>query len=549
MTAKFFSSARKKRLCVVFAVIFVVTLLGPSIDSAEAHRFGFRGGFRGGFGRSFASRRGFGVRRFRSFNRFRFRGFRGFGRSRFNSLAFRGRRFGFGRFNRFRRFGFAGRRSRFVKFRPRYSSFAFSHFPVRRFHSGFQTFKSVPVRSYKVVNNYRSYPNYNVSYPTYTVAGTGWNHLAGKNFVNARNAFVNDIAVNKSAGSARVGFALAAASNGELDKGVWAMRRAFDQNSNDVASMMLDDGVKDTVVDVTRLYEERMEKGGNKNDDAFMLTALYQMQGDPEMASMAMEYVVTDGQLDAAARNLKRLVDSEMDAVPMSKGRAWDLLAAGNSRNALNEFVREISRDETNGQHKVGYAIAIADQGDLARGAWAMRRAFGADAEGTSDMMLSGNLRKTVERVSDLYAKDAELSGFNNDNAYMLAALYLLQGDVEGAELMTKNCAHDPDCFVLKMITQEMDAQTKLVDEVMTVMKTELEEVLPEPGVRLLDQDLAPQFDLPLVDGKVERDLPSEEPPVHGPELPPDFKREPEFLDPESGRDEVPESDEITACN
>jgi len=71
------------------------------------------------------------------------------------------------------------------------------------------------------------------------------------------------------------------------------MRRAFALNSNEVGSLMFEEKLLPMVEDLTRAYETRMDAGGSKNDDAFMLAAMYQMQGDPEMASMAFSKTST----------------------------------------------------------------------------------------------------------------------------------------------------------------------------------------------------------------------------------------------------------------
>ena len=188
---------RRPRLTSIAFLLAIIclTLVGPDIESADAHRkFGFKGGFRGSFGRSFtrgrsfrgrgfsrgfssrgfnrgfssrgfnrgfSSRgfgRGFSSRRFGSFRQFGFRGFRGFGRSRFNTLAFRSRRFGSRGFNQFRGLrtvGFRGGRSRFRTFSPGFNSFAFNHFPVSRVHSGFATFQPTTF----VSSGISSFPN------------------------------------------------------------------------------------------------------------------------------------------------------------------------------------------------------------------------------------------------------------------------------------------------------------------------------------------------------------------------------------------------------
>ena len=460
------------RMSITFLLtVMSLTLLGPTVESVDARHFGFRGGFRGSFGRSFGRSfnrgRSFNNRRFGSFRRFGFRGFRGFGRSRFNSLAFRSRRFGFGGFNNFRRvnnFGFRGGRTRFRSFQPGFRTFAFNHFPVRRIHSGVGTFHHPNTF---VANCFSAGPNHftSVRLPARIVAGTGWTQLANGQPVAARTSFANDIAAGGSPGIARVGFALAEADAGDLDRGVWAMRRAFTADKDMAASLMMDDSMSELVARVTRLYEQRMEEKGNNSEDAFMLAAMYQLQGDPEMAMMAMDYALKANDTQVSTTNLSQLIESEMSTIPMTNSAGWELLAAGDHGNAVTNFIQEIGKDETAGAPKLGYALAIAASGNLEQGTWALRRAFEIDPEGASDVMLSGKLRSVVEGVTEKYVSNAEEQGVDKDNSYTLATLFMLQGDIEAAEMVVKNSEIAPDSYVATMIVSEMKTQMTMMGE------------------------------------------------------------------------------------
>lgn len=457
----------------------IVLMLGTSMAmarTADAKHFGFKGGFRGshGFsGRGFSSR-GFGGHsgRFRSFRSSGFRGLGGFSRSRFNSLAFRGRRFGHSGFNRFsrfhggNRFGFGGLSRRFAGFRPVSRSFTYGHFPTTRFHSGFGTFS--PVVS---VGRPHLGPSHVVRRPvssTVLVSGPGWDHLAGGRSIVAAQEFAKDIESGKSAGTARVGYSMAVADGGDLALGVVAMRRAFTADKDGVAAMKLDEKLRPMAERVTHLYEKHREQSDDKADDSFMLAALYQMQGDPEMAMMAMDYAKKEGNQDVATGNLDELIHSEMKLVPMTTSNGWELLADGKPAKAVDAFIDDIEKDVAAGAPKLGYALAEAASGDLDRGVWAMRRAFTIDPEGASDVMLSGELRPMVQEITHQYEKDVEDNGVDPDNALMLATLYQLQGDVEAAEVMVKQSGEDSDSFVSRLVTEEMETQIGMMTQAMT---------------------------------------------------------------------------------
>ena len=440
------------RKTLVLAIIILVGLCDPNISTSDAGHFGFKGGFRGGFGhskfkRSF-SRKSFG--RVGKFHSFGFRGFNRFGRSKFNSLAFRGRRFGFNRFKSFNRFGKFNRFASFNKFNrfnsfnsfksPRFNSFAVSHFPTSRFHSGFATFqptKFVAAKPKIIVSPCGS--TYTVASPvspyiasrpvfTPTIASTqGWELLANSRISDASSAFAGNINNNVRPGESRVGFAVSSAASGNLDLGVKAMKRAFALNSGEVGSLMFDEKLLPMVEDLTRQYEARMDTGSSKNDDAFMLAAMYQMQGDPEMASMAMDYVV-DAKSETGTANLASLIKTEMDSLPMTHGQSWDLLAEGRSLEAINSFVQDISADSNSGVAKLGYGLAYAESGDFKHAAWAIRRAFEIDAKGVSDIMLDGKLRPTLQKIVDKFENSDSPLQLNQDNSLVLGTLYQLMG-------------------------------------------------------------------------------------------------------------------------
>ncbi len=528
------------------AAMACVVVAGTIHLSAEqaAAQFGFRGGFRGGFGRSSFSRgrssfgrssfsrgrssfgrsnfgrsglarsssfRGssrLGSSRFGSFRRSGFRGFSSFGRSRFNSLAFRGRRFGnsgfnsFNRSSRFRRYGFAPRRVvRFVP-RYRYGTFAVNHFPVQRFHSGFGSFQTVSAPRYSprglVVSNS---PVLTQPAFTYTsVSGTGWDQLAQGQPLQASQTFASTLNAGQ-AGHARVGFALAAADSGDLNQGVWAMRRAFALDCDSVCKMLLDEKLRPTAERVTRAYEERMSSANsNMKDDAFMLAAMYQMQGDPEMATMAMDYVKKANAFDEGSRNLNKVIGEQMKSIPMTTSAAWKVLADGNYTSARDMFVTEIGADADAGVPKLGFALASAAMGDLETGTWAIKRAFENDPESVSDVVLDGKLRPMVRTLIEKYEIRVPDPTTNQDDAMTLATLYQLQGDVEAAAMMAKALPNASELFPASMIMEEMKMTESMMEEAMKSDKPVLIQYPPESSemksAELQDDPPLPEIDL-----------------------------------------------------
>ena len=512
------------RKALVLIIIILVGLFDPNISNSFAHHFGFKGGFRGGFGHS-KFHRGFSKKSFGrvgKFKSFGFRGFNNFGRSKFNSLAFRGRRFGSSRFNSFNNFGrFNGFGSfnRFSSFggfsSPRFNSFAFSNFPSSRFHSGFANFQPAfqpaqfvaakpafivsPCGSTYTVAS--SVSPYIASRPVFTptIASTeGWDLLADSRLTDASSAFSRSINSNIKPGESRVGYALAKAASGNLDLGVTAMRRAFALNSNEVGSLMFDEKLLPMVESVTRAYETRMDAGGSKDDDAFMLAAMYQMQGDPEMASMAMDYL-EDMKSETGPANLASLIKTEMDSIPMSHGEGWDLLAEGRSSDAISSFFRDIDADKSSGVAKLGYGLAYAGTGDFEHAAWAIRRAFEVDPKGVSDIMLDGKLRPTLQKIANKF-EGSDSIPLNQDNSLVLGTLYQLMGDIEMAEIIVDKSKLDPSMYLVGMIKEENKMEKEMTEESIPKL-AKLDESYPVFG-----PELPPDS------------------PVLGPELPPDYE-------------------------
>ena len=317
------------------------------------------------------------------------------------------------------------------------------------------------------------------------VSNAGWDQLANAKYADASRTFVNKIVNNVDAGESRVGYALAMASSGDLNSGVWAMKRAFASNAAEVGGLMFDEKLKPMVEDVTRKYEAQMD-AGQTDDNAFMLAALYQMQGDPEMASMAADYI-KNIKSEPATANLAKLVATEMYAIPMTHGAGWDLLAEGRSAEAISAFIDEMGKDGKAGAPKLGYGLAYAEIGDFKQAAWAIKRAFEVDPEGVSNIMLDGKLRPTLEKITAKF-EQSDTMPLNENNSLVLGTLYQLQGDLEGAEFVVDPEAEDQK-FLVNMVNEEMKMQKEMMAEAMPEMEMMDKEhpvFTPEPPAELL---------------------------------------------------------------
>ncbi len=125
--------------------------------------------------------------------------------------------------------------------------------------------------------------------------------------------------------------------------------------------------------------------------------------------------------------------------------RAWALLASDRPQDALQEFALQAAGEPTKGAPKIGYALASAMAGDLAKGAWAMRRALHIDADAMHYVEIDQQLRPRVEQLADEYQEAQDPPTANSDMTFMLAALRYLLGNVDAAHDAMRRLVHEGD--------------------------------------------------------------------------------------------------------
>lgn len=82
---------------------------------------------------------------------------------------------------------------------------------------------------------------------------------------------------------------------------------------------------------------------------------------------------------------------------------AWQSLAQGQYREALNVFANEAQSHPNSGVPKAGFAIASAALGDLKKGVWAMKRAFRVDPDSLHYLQLNETNNQLVNDLIDQY--------------------------------------------------------------------------------------------------------------------------------------------------
>jgi tetratricopeptide (TPR) repeat protein len=128
----------------------------------------------------------------------------------------------------------------------------------------------------------------------------------------ALQAFGDYAQANPTEGIPRVGYALALAELGRLDKGIRAMRRALQENSEALSYVAIDGELRPKVERVKGRYEQSEQFFDNDPGGSFMLAALYYLLDDMDAAQKAMERNIDSYDTSTSARNLKRLIEEEI---------------------------------------------------------------------------------------------------------------------------------------------------------------------------------------------------------------------------------------------
>jgi len=147
----------------------------------------------------------------------------------------------------------------------------------------------------------------------------GWGLLIEGEPREALAVFSREAKSRPEDGPPKAGYALAAASSGDLDKGSWAMRRAFRHEPDALPGLAASLGAQGTVDQVIDQYE--YEDDGGSADAAFMLAALHLLNGNQTAAQSAAENAVHAGDDSESLRNLARIL-SDGAAVPSGEAGA-----------------------------------------------------------------------------------------------------------------------------------------------------------------------------------------------------------------------------------
>jgi hypothetical protein len=143
---------------------------------------------------------------------------------------------------------------------------------------------------------------------------------------------------------------------------------------------------------------------------------------------------------------------------------AWQTMGQGQYNEALNVFAEEAQSHPDSGVPKVGYAIAIAADGDLERGIWAMRRAFRIDPDSLHYLQLDEKNHSLVDNLISQYS--SQKNNGRDDQDFMISALYYLKHDYTAAKKTISDVAQtdsksSSNINLQKLINQQLKSTQK----------------------------------------------------------------------------------------
>ena len=212
----------------------------------------------------------------------------------------------------------------------RYPSHYYRHhyYPSYRYPYKYRMYNYYSYRPYKYSYRPYNYPynnysrfyssgNYSSNYAkpsiqskTYNNGNDAWTTLVNGQAKYALSMFGNEAQSYPNAGLPKAGFALAAAASGDLDKGIWAMRRAFRYDSKSLHQLAKDTRLYHIFNDLIAKYGYSLQHSGRHQDEAFMVAALNYLKGDYATAEVAATRAAKDGDRSKSFKNLQQLLAS-----------------------------------------------------------------------------------------------------------------------------------------------------------------------------------------------------------------------------------------------
>ena len=132
----------------------------------------------------------------------------------------------------------------------------------------------------------------------------GWDALTERNISKAIDIFAVQSQQDLNSGIPKVGFAIAAAANGELDRGIRTMRKAVSIDPAALDYIQLNDELAKMIYFMNEDYKLALQDNEDQVDLSFMIAALSYLQQDYATAND----VIADSDRSQSADNLRKLL-------------------------------------------------------------------------------------------------------------------------------------------------------------------------------------------------------------------------------------------------
>ncbi|MDX1519130.1 MAG: hypothetical protein R3318_03335, partial [Gammaproteobacteria bacterium] len=134
----------------------------------------------------------------------------------------------------------------------------------------------------------------------------GWQALDNNEPGKAMQIFAVQSQQNLHSGVPKVGFALAAASKGELERGIWSMRKAVARDPGALDQVVIDADLHQLINDLSAKYQSEPATGTPGSYRSFMIAALSYLQRDIPTARTH----IASADNSRSSHNLRSLIES-----------------------------------------------------------------------------------------------------------------------------------------------------------------------------------------------------------------------------------------------
>lgn len=153
-----------------------------------------------------------------------------------------------------------------------------------------------------------------------TTDNRGWARLAEGRYDEAITFFADQANNAPLNGQPKIGYALAAAGAGDLNRGAWAMRRALSIDPQAFHYVTANDGLKSRISELITRYVESPKGAVQDTEAALMVASLHYLlrQADPAREAIKAA-LATDGP-NAATLNLSRMIERDLSPASAPTG-------------------------------------------------------------------------------------------------------------------------------------------------------------------------------------------------------------------------------------